>query len=325
MTDMTHPHIASALRTLDIESSAIARLKSFLDTNFVQAVELFCKSQGRIIVTGMGKSGHVGKKLAATFSSTGTPSFFVHPAEASHGDLGMITKEDVLLAISNSGEVDELTAILPHVRRMNVPVVALTGNTRSTLAMQADLVISTHVQVEACPMNLAPTASTSAQLAMGDALAIACLENRGFQAADFAASHPGGALGRKLLTRVSDVMRTGASIPVIDPGTSFLDMMARMSSSGLGLAITVDSQQVPHGIFTDGDLRRELCAGSDLIGRSIASVMRKNPVTILENDLAVDAAAIMEEKKVTSILAVNSKGQLTGVINTNDLLRAKVI
>lgn len=322
---MIHPHISSALRTLDIESSGILRLKSLLNADFVNAVDLFCKVEGRVIVTGMGKSGHIGRKIAATLSSTGTPAFFVHPAEASHGDLGMLTKNDALLAISNSGEVDELTAILPHIRRMRIPIVALTGNSKSTLAAQSDFIISTHVEVEACPMNLAPTASTSAQLAIGDALAIACLENRGFQASDFAASHPGGTLGRKLLTRVSDVMRTGEAIPIVTPSTSFLAMMEVMSSSGMGVAIAVNEAQEPTGIFTDGDLRRELSASKDLVHTPISQLMRQNPRVIHQDAMAIDAVSIMEDQKITSIIAVNDTGQLVGVLNTNDLLRAKVI
>jgi len=322
---MTHPHISSALRTLDIEASGITRLKSLLNADFVAVVDLLCQVKGRVIVTGMGKSGHIGRKIAATLSSTGTPSFFVHPAEASHGDLGMITGDDVLLAISNSGEVDELTAILPHVRRMQIPIVALTGNTKSTLAAHANFIISTHVEVEACPMNLAPTASTSAQLAMGDALAIACLENRGFQASDFAASHPGGTLGRKLLTRVADIMRIGDAIPIVSLNASFLAMMKVMSDSGLGVAITVNDKQEPIGIFTDGDLRRELSLGKNLLHESISTLMRPNPKSLHAQAMAIEAASVMESQKITSILAINEIGQLVGILNSNDLLRAKVI
>lgn len=322
---MTHPFILSAHRTLDIESSALLQLKSFIDTSFVEVVNLFCNVKGRVVVMGIGKSGHIARKIAATLSSTGTPSFFVHPAEASHGDLGMITSQDVVLAISNSGEVDELTTLLPHLRRMSIPLVAMTSNPNSTLARAANYFISTRVDHEACPLNLAPTASTAAQLAMGDALAVACLESKGFNASDFAASHPGGSLGRKLLTRVTDIMRTGAAIPIIHSGTTMLQMMDVMSHSGLGLAVLTNSQQSPIGIFTDGDLRREVSLGNDFAHKSIDLIMRKNPKTIYASALAVDAASIMEDEKITAILVVNDSGQLVGVINSNDLLRAKVI
>jgi arabinose-5-phosphate isomerase len=322
---MTHPYILSAHRTLDIESSALLQLKSFIDNSFVEVVNLFCNVKGRVIVMGMGKSGHIGRKIAATLSSTGTPSFFVHPAEASHGDLGMITSDDVVLAISNSGEVDELTALLPHLRRMSISIVAMTSNQSSTLGRYAHYFISTRVDHEACPLNLAPTASTTAQLAMGDALAVACLESKGFKASDFAASHPGGSLGRKLLTRVSDIMRTGAAIPVVHSDTSLLEMMECMSNSGLGLAVLTDAQKSPIGIFTDGDLRRELSLGNDFVHKSIDLIMRKKPKTIHDSALAVDAVSIMENERITSILVVNDSGQLAGIVNSNDLLRAKVI
>jgi arabinose-5-phosphate isomerase len=322
---MTHPYILSAHRTLDIESRALLQLKSFIDATFVEVVSIFCNTKGRVIVMGMGKSGHIGRKIASTLSSTGTPAFFVHPAEASHGDLGMITSHDVVLAISNSGEADELTTLLPHLRRMSIPIIAMTGNPSSTLGQYANYHISTRVDHEACPLNLAPTASTAAQLAMGDALAVACLESKGFKASDFAASHPGGTLGRKLLTRVSDIMRTGAAIPIVNSDTSLLEMMEIMSHSGLGLAVLTDAQKYPIGIFTDGDLRRELSLGNDFVHRSIDLIMRKRPKTIHEFSLAIDAIAIMESERITSILAVSDAGQLVGVLNSNDLLRAKVI
>lgn len=322
---MTHPYILSAHRTLDIESRALLQLKSFIDDTFIEVVNVFCNAKGRVIVMGMGKSGHIARKIAATLSSTGTPSFFVHPAEASHGDLGMITSQDVVLAISNSGEVDELTSLLPHLRRMSIPIVALTSNPSSTLGRYANYFISTRVEHEACPLNLAPTASTTAQLAMGDALAVACLESKGFKASDFAASHPGGTLGRKLLTRVSDIMRTGSSIPLVNSETTLLEMMEIMSHSGLGLAVLTDIQKSPIGIFTDGDLRRELSLGNDFVNKSIDLIMRNNPKTIHEFALAVDAIAIMESERITSILVISESGQLVGVVNSNDLLRAKVI
>ena len=322
---MTHPYIQSAMRTLDIEANALLQLKSSVNAVFVDVVDLFCSVKGRIIVMGIGKSGHIGRKIAATLSSTGTPAFFVHPAEASHGDLGMVTAQDIVLAISNSGEVDELNILLPHLRRMRVPIVALTSLETSTLGRHANYFIATRVEYEACPLNLAPTASTTAQLAMGDALAVACLESKGFQASDFAASHPGGSLGRKLLTRVSDVMRTGSAIPLVHTGTSFIEMMEKMSHSGLGLAILTDLQQRPLGIFTDGDLRRELSQGKDFLQQSIEHLMRKNPKTIIQNALAVDAVAIMETERITSLLVIDEFAQLVGVLNSNDLLRAKVV
>ena len=320
-----HPYVLSAYRTLDIESASLNQLKLNIGNSFIQSVDLLYSTLGHVVVMGMGKSGHIGRKIAATLSSTGTPSFFVHPAEASHGDLGMVTKNDTVLAISNSGESDELAVILPPLIRSGIPIIAMTGHTQSTLANYATHVLSTRVEQEACPLNLAPTASTTAQLAMGDALAIACLERRGFQATDFAASHPGGTLGRKLLTLVSNIMRTGSSVPVVDPNMSFLEMMELMSVSGLGLAIAVDQDGRPSGIFTDGDLRRELMHGVDIVNAKPNSLMRTNPKTIKASSLAVDAAAMMESLKVTSLLVTNAAGQLVGVLNTNDLMRSKVI
>lgn len=320
-----HPFILSAHRTLDIEASSLLQLKHTIDQSFVQAVELLCTTKGRVVVMGMGKSGHIGRKIAATFSSTGSPAFFVHPAEASHGDLGMVTKDDIVLAISNSGESDELAVILPLLIRRNIPIISLTGNSSSTLSKYSTIVLSTLVAQEACPLNLAPTASTTTQLALGDALAIACLEHRGFGAEDFAASHPGGALGRKLLTRVVDIMRTGSAIPVLLPKMSFFDMMKLMSDSGLGIAIAVGTGNQPTGIFTDGDLRRELMNGHDVTNVAPLTLFNTHPKTIQATALAVDAASMMESLKVTSLLVVNEGNELAGVLNTNDLMRAKVI
>jgi arabinose-5-phosphate isomerase len=325
IANANHPYVLSAYRTLDIESASLAHLKLGIGESFIQSVDLLIGTLGRVIVMGMGKSGHIGRKIAATLSSTGTPAFFVHPAEASHGDLGMVTKSDTVLAISNSGQSDELTVILPLLIRLGIPIIAMTGNAISTLATHSTHVLSTHVDQEACPLNLAPTASTTAQLAMGDALAIACLERRGFQATDFAASHPGGTLGRKLLTLVASIMRTGASIPIATEGLSFLEMMKLMSTSGLGLAISVNEQGEPSGIFTDGDLRRALMRGVDVVNMHPAALMRTNPKTINASALAVDAAVMMETLKVTSLLVTDALGHLVGVLNTNDLMRAKVI
>ena len=279
---------------------------------------------GRAVVMGIGKSGHIGRKIAATLASTGTPAFFVHPAEASHGDLGMVTPQDLVLAISNSGESTELTAILPMLRRLGVPLVAMTGGAQSTLARHADIVLDSSVEREACPLNLAPTTSTTVQLALGDALAVALLDARGFRAEDFARSHPGGALGRKLLTLVGDVMRAGAELPVVAPEASFSTLMREMSAKGLGCAAIVDAQGTLQGIFTDGDLRRRIEAGADLRTATAGAVMHAGPRTIAPSALAADAAAMMEEHGITSVLVVEG-ARLVGLVHVRDLMRAKVI
>jgi arabinose-5-phosphate isomerase len=284
---------------------------------------LLCK--GRVVVMGMGKSGHIGRKIAATLASTGTPAMFVHPGEASHGDLGMITAADVVLAISNSGESEELTAILPTLRRLQVVLVALTGGVQSALARHADLVLDTSVAQEACPLNLAPTASTTAQLAMGDALAVALLQARGFKPEDFARSHPGGSLGRKLLTLVADVMRHGDAVPAVRPDASLGELMREMSVKGLGASAVTDAQQHVLGIFTDGDLRRLIEKGVDLRAMRAADVMHASPRTLNAGALAVDAVALMEQHRITSVLVLDDAGRLCGALNTNDLMRAKVI
>jgi arabinose-5-phosphate isomerase len=314
-----------AREALDIEANALHQLKDRLDGRFVKAVERVLAVQGRVVVTGMGKSGHIGRKIAATLASTGTPAMFVHPAEASHGDLGMIQLIDLVLAISNSGESDELVAILPVLKRQGVPLIALTGGLQSTLAQHADVVLDCSVDKEACPLNLAPTASTTAQLAMGDALAVALLDARGFKPEDFARSHPGGALGRRLLTHVSDVMRQGADLPSVDPEATFSDLMREMSHKGLGASAVVDAHGHVVGIFTDGDLRRLVEKGADLRQLKARDVMHSNPRTIRAKALAVEAAEMMEQFRITSILVVDDAGQLCGALNTNDLLRAKVI
>ena len=314
-----------AIETLEIEAEAILGLRAHVDGQFTRAVELMLGVQGRVVVMGMGKSGHIGRKIAATLASTGTPAFFVHPAEAQHGDLGMITRQDLVLALSNSGESEELTAILPVLKRLGVPLVALTGQAESTLGQHADLVLSTAVEKEACPLNLAPTASTTAQLAMGDALAVALLDARGFRAEDFARSHPGGALGRKLLTYVSDVMRSGDALPRVAPDAGFSAMMREMSAKGLGATAIVDSSDHVLGIFTDGDLRRLLERGVDLREGQAAQFMHAHPVTIGPDALAVEAAELMEQRRITSVLVVDAQGCLCGALNSNDLMRAKVI
>ena len=311
--------------TLDIEAAALQGLKARLDERFVRAVQMVLGMSGRVVVTGMGKSGHIGRKIAATLASTGTPALFVHPAEASHGDLGMIQPIDVVLAISNSGESDELVTILPVLKRQGVPLIAMTGGLQSSLAQHADVVLDSSVEREACPLNLAPTASTTAQLALGDALAVALLDARGFRAEDFARSHPGGALGRRLLTLVSDIMRTGEQVPRVSPQAGFAELMREMSHKGLGASAVVDAAGRPLGIFTDGDLRRLIEKGQDLRGLSAGEVMHAQPRTIRADVLAVEAAEMMEQHRITSILVVDAQGLLCGALNTNDLMRAKVI
>ena len=314
-----------ARETLDIEAEALMGLKSRLDARFSQAVQMMLDVQGRVVVTGMGKSGHIGSKIAATLASTGTPAMFVHPGEASHGDLGMIKAVDVVLAISNSGESDELVSILPVLKRLGVPLIAMTGGLTSALALHADVVLDSSVSKEACPLNLAPTASTTAQLALGDALAVALLDARGFKAEDFARSHPGGSLGRRLLTHVSDVMRKDDQVPSVLPSASFSALMQEMSRKGLGASAIVNESQHILGIFTDGDLRRLVEKGLDLRLLQAKDVMHANPRTVNQNALAVEAAELMEQFKITSVLVVNDAHELCGALNTNDLMRAKVI
>jgi arabinose-5-phosphate isomerase len=317
--------LARARATFDIESDAVLGLKTRVGPSFVDAVRKILEVRGRVVVMGMGKSGHVGRKIAATLASTGTPAMFVHPAEASHGDLGMIKAVDLVLAISNSGEVDELTVILPVVKRQGVPLIAMTGRVDSTLARHADIVIDAGVAKEACPLNLAPTASTTAQMAMGDALAVALLDARGFGSEDFARSHPGGALGRKLLTHVADVMRSGDEVPRVAPTATLSELMREMSSKGLGATAVVDADGRAIGIFTDGDLRRQVETGGDLRGLTAADVMHSSPRTLRADALAVEAAELMEEHRITSVLIVDPAGHLIGALTINDLMRAKVI
>jgi arabinose-5-phosphate isomerase len=316
-----------AAQTLDIEAAALAGAKARLGADFIRAVETVLACRGRVVVMGMGKSGHVGRKIAATLASTGTPAMFVHPGEASHGDLGMVTVHDVVMAISNSGESDELNVILPVLKRLRVPVIALTGKPQSTLAAHAEMVIECTVEQEACPLNLAPTASTTTQMALGDALAVALLDARGFKEDDFARSHPGGALGRKLLMHVRDLMRSGDALPRVGPESSFTAMLREMTGKGLGLtAIVGDSDRIL-GIFTDGDLRRLIERGADLRALTARDVMHPNPRRIRADALAVEAADLMEQHRITSVLVVDDDAgeRLVGTLNTNDLMRAKVI
>lgn len=320
--------LAMAQETLSIEARAVTAMALRLGGSFTTAVACVLACQGRVVVMGMGKSGHIGRKIAATLASTGTPAMFVHPAEASHGDLGMITATDVVLGISNSGESEELTAILPLIKRMGVPMIALTGRPDSTLGRHALAVLDSSVDKEACPHNLAPTASTTAQLAMGDALAVALLDARGFKADDFARSHPGGALGRKLLTHVSDVMRGGADVPRVGPQASLMELMGVVSAKGLGMSAVVDADDRVLGIFTDGDLRRlieKTSSSADLRALRALDVMHPNPRTVRADALAVEAAGVMESNRITSVLVVDADGRLIGALNTNDLMRSKVI
>ena len=319
---------ARALRlardTFAIEARALLGLQDQLDDQFGLAVQAMLASSRRVVVMGMGKSGHVGRKIAATLASTGTPSFFVHPAEASHGDLGMVTPGDVVLAISNSGESEEINAVLPALRRLGVTLVAITGRADSTLGRHADIRLSSAVSQEACPLNLAPTASTTAQMALGDALAVALLDARGFRENDFARSHPGGSLGRKLLMHVHDLMRSGEQVPRVSAEASLGETMREMTRKGLGATAVVDGEAVL-GIFTDGDLRRLVEAGADLRAMSARQLMHPHPKLVRADALAVDAASMMETHRITSVLVVDEAGRLVGALNTNDLMRAKVI
>jgi len=311
--------------TLDIEARALVGLKARQGDGFTRAVAAMLACKGRVVVMGMGKSGHVGRKIAATLASTGTPALFVHPGEASHGDLGMVAPGDVVLAISNSGESDELGAIVPALKRLGVTLVAMTGRADSSLAEHADTVLSSEVDQEACPLNLAPTASTTAQMALGDALSVALLDARGFREEDFARSHPGGSLGRKLLMHVRDLMRSGDAVPRVGPLTSFNDMLREMTGKGLGFTAIADEAGRVLGIFTDGDLRRLIERGADLRALRACDVMHDGPKLVREDALAVDAAQVMEQHRITSVIVVDAQGLLSGALNSNDLMRAKVI
>ena len=314
-----------AREVLEIEAAAVAALVPRLDERFLAAVRLILACRGRVVVTGVGKSGLVGRKIASTMASTGTPAFFVHPSEASHGDLGMITREDVVIAISYSGESDELSTILPLVKRLGAGLIALTGNPGSTLAGLADVVLDAQVEKEACPLNLAPTASTTAALALGDALAIAALDARGFGHDDFARSHPAGALGRRLLTHVRDVMRTGADVPRIGETATLADAVLEISRKRMGMTAIVDADERIVGIFTDCDLRRSLERGSDVHTTRVAGVMTRNPHTIRPDALAAEAVDLMEKYKTTQLPVADGSGRLVGALNIHDLFRAKVL
>jgi arabinose-5-phosphate isomerase len=318
--------LALAASTLDSEAAALIGAKGRLGDGFARAVAAMLACRGRVVVMGVGKSGHVGRKIAATLASTGTPAMFVHPGEASHGDLGMVTEHDVVVAISNSGESDEFNVIVPVLKRLRVPLIALTGKAQSTLGLHADMVIESTVEQEACPLNLAPTASTTTQMALGDALAVALLDARGFREEDFARSHPGGALGRKLLIHVRDLMRSGDALPRVGPDASFTVMLREMTGKGLGFTAIVDDAGCVLGIFTDGDLRRLIERGADLRALIARDVMHAKPRHIRADALAVEAADLMEQHRITSVLVVDDDGKrLVGTLNSNDLMRAKVI
>ncbi len=320
-----HAAISMAREVLEIEAKAIADLIAKLDHHFARAVELILNCRGRVVVSGIGKSGHIARKIASTMASTGTPAFFVHPAEASHGDLGMVTREDVFIALSNSGESAELLAIVPLLKRQGARLIALTGNPQSSLAQESDVHLYASAEKEACPLNLAPTASTTAALALGDALAVALMQAKGFTRDEFARAHPGGTLGRKLLTHVRDVMRTGENAPRIPHTATLMEAMLEMSRGRMGMTAILDDAGRVIGIFTDGDLRRTIEKGVDLRATPIVEVMKREPRVIGPERLAAEAVEIMERNKVNQLLVVDPERRLIGALNMHDLFRAKVI
>jgi len=324
---MTKPaFVELGLAVLKTEAEAIGALAGRLDQSFHDACELILNCDGRIVVTGMGKSGHIGNKIAATLASTGTPAFFMHSGEASHGDLGMITEQDLVIALSNSGETSEITLLLPLLKRLGIPLIALTGNPASTLARSADIHLDVSVSKEACPLGLAPTSSTTASLAMGDALAVAVLDARGFTEEDFALSHPGGNLGRKLLLRVSDIMHTGAAIPLVPIGSTLQDTLLEMTAKGLGFAgVVAGGERRLAGIYTDGDLRRTFEKMPDIKSAKVDDFMTANCVTIDAERIASEALKIMHEKKINALMVVDVDGHIQGALNMHDLLRAGVV
>lgn len=314
-----------ARQVLRIEADAVMALAGRIDGAFVQALALILNCHGRVIVSGMGKSGHVGRKIASTLSSTGTPAYFVHPAEASHGDLGMITRDDALIAISNSGESAELLMIVPIIKRLGAKLISITGNRQSALAVEADVHLDAAVALEACPLNLAPTASTTAALALGDALAVALLDSRGFGAEDFARSHPGGSLGRRLLTHVRDVMRTGTALAEVASATSVPDAILEISRGGIGMTAVVTPERRVIGVVTDGDLRRAFARGVDMRSLAVVDIMGRKPHSIGPDHLAVEAVQMMEQYKINQLPVVDEDGILLGALNMHDLFQAKVI
>lgn len=314
-----------ARQVIDIEARAVVNLADTIDASFVKAVELLLNCQGRVVIIGMGKSGHIARKIAATMASTGTPAFFVHPGEAAHGDLGMITPQDVALLLSYSGESDEVLVLLPALKRKGVPLIAMTGKPQSTLAREADVHLNSAVAEEACPLGLAPTASTTAALVLGDALAVSLLETRGFGPEDFAVSHPAGRLGRRLLVHVRDVMHAAEELPKVQSGVSLKEALLEMSAKGLGMTAIVGQNNALLGLFTDGDLRRALDRNIDLLGASVNDVMTQNPKTIDQDRLAAEAVQILEAKRINGLLVVNAEGALVGALNMHDLMRAGVV
>ena len=314
-----------ARQVLRIEADAVLALSGRIDESFLHALSLILNCHGRVIVCGIGKSGHIGHKIASTLASTGTPAFFVHPAEASHGDLGMITADDVVIAISNSGESTELLNILPSIKRQGAKLIAMTGNAKSSLARDADAHLDAGVVQEACPLNLAPTASTTAALALGDALAVALLDARGFGAEDFARSHPGGSLGKRLLTRMRDVMRTGQAIPVVAPQAGMAEAIREITRCGMGMTLVVGPDRRVLGMFTDGDLRRAILRHTDLQSLSVSDVMTPNPRVMGPEKLAAEAVEMMEKHKINQIPVVDDDGRLVGAINMHDLFQAKAV
>jgi arabinose-5-phosphate isomerase len=314
-----------ALQAIRIERDAISALENRIDDHFIRACEVIMACRGRVVVTGMGKSGHIGHKIAATLASTGTPSFFVHPGEASHGDMGMITSQDVVIAISNSGNTSEVVTILPLIKRMGAPLISMTGNPTSTLAKEAVANLDVSVETEACPLGLAPTSSTTATLVMGDALAVALLEARGFSAEDFAFSHPGGSLGRKLLLRVSDIMHTGDRIPMVDEGTTLSGALLEISRKGLGMTTVVNASGAMTGIFTDGDLRRTLDHDVDMKSTPITEVMTTQCTTVTSEILAAEALQIMQDKQINALIVLDEERRPVGALNMHDMLKAGVI
>jgi arabinose-5-phosphate isomerase len=327
MTTLSDPaaitHVAR--NVLNIEANAVSALAARLDASFIAAHTLLLNCRARVVVTGMGKSGHIANKIAATLASTGTPAFFLHPAEASHGDLGMITNDDVVLALSNSGESPEILAIVPFLKRRAIALIAMTGNANSTIAREASVHLNTAVEKEACPLNLAPTASTTAMLALGDALAISLLEARGFSEEDFAQTHPGGTLGKRLLIRIADLMHVGDRLPQVNKQASLQDALLEMTRKGLGATAVVSDSNLLIGIFTDGDLRRTLENNADLRGVKIAEVMTRHPRTMAPDKLAAEAAQLMQTRKITCVLIVDGENHLVGALHTHDLMRAGVI
>ena len=319
------PFIASALRTIEIETSAVSELSNRIDAQFDKACQLMLNCKGRVVVTGMGKSGHIGKKIAATLASTGTPAMYVHPAEASHGDIGMITVDDVILAISNSGTTEEITSLLPALKRKGIPLISLPGSKQSALALAADVNLAARGNEEACPLGLAPTSSTTVALVLGDALAMALLEARGFTRDDFATSHPGGNLGRRLLVKVKDVMHIGSEIPRVVADTAVTEALLEMSEKGFGLTTVVDKNDNLIGVFTDGDLRRTIDSGNDIQKMLIEDVMSSNYKFVNFNSLAAEAAKLMQESNVYVLIAVDEDQKVQGIIKMHDLLQANVV